>query len=84
MPCRYAYRKPGSNAVHCRIQRDEAKQWDFCAHQYYCAKSKRYELSCDACALPQKYEAKLIKDGQEALREAQAVFKPAEILVRKD
>lgn len=60
MGCSYAYRKTGHDTVHCTIQKEQAKKWDFCAHQYYCRNSGRYELNADAhgCAIKTKEEAK--------------------------
>lgn len=51
--CEYAYRKGGSNAVHCQIQTQKGGKWDFCAHQYFCKQRDRYEIAKEAegCAL---------------------------------
>lgn len=58
--CANAYRKPGSNAVHCKIQAERGGQWDFCAHQYYCNQSRRWEMTAQAnrCPLPEEAAAK--------------------------
>ena len=57
--CKHAYRKPGKNTLHCDIQTKQGGKWDFCAHQYLCGMTKRYELSREAnsCPMPKK-EAK--------------------------
>lgn len=51
--CANAFRSAYDNVVHCRVQADGAKKWDFCAHQYLCNRSRRYELDVSAsqCAL---------------------------------
>lgn len=36
--CPYAYRKPGDQSVHCRKS-------DWCAAQYYCRNSRRWEAA---------------------------------------
>lgn len=53
--CEQAYRKPGRNTVHCKIQTERGGKWDFCAHQYFCPSKGRYELSegANACTLCQ-------------------------------
>ena len=50
--CEHAYRKPGKNTVHCMIQMEKKSKWDFCAHQYFCSQSQRYELSVEANDCP--------------------------------
>ena len=74
--CQYAYRKPGKDTVHCSIQTAQAKKWDFCAHQYLCNQSRRYEMNADAngCALPKKTKKALLEEANAALDEAKAVF----------
>lgn len=54
--CRYAYRKGGSDAAHCRLQTGNGRKWDFCAFQYFCGQTRRYEVSDGAktCKLPAK------------------------------
>lgn len=55
--CDRAVRKPGSNAVHCTIQAERGGQWDFCAHQYYCNQSRRWEMTSQATRCPLREEA---------------------------
>lgn len=56
--CESAYRKAGKNTVHCMIQTENGGKWDFCAHQYLCLQSNRYELSktAAACTIRQKHD----------------------------
>lgn len=51
--CEEAYRS-GGNAVRCRLQ--QGGKWNFCAHQYMCAVSNRYEVGKGAvsCGLRKK------------------------------
>lgn len=60
--CVFSFRK-GGNAVHCQIQAQNGGKWDFCAHQYFCRNTNRYELSKQAnmCTAPEK-----LKDGAAA------------------
>lgn len=50
--CEQAYRKPGKNSVHCKIQTANGGKWDFCAHQYFCPNSNRWELNAEANKCP--------------------------------
>lgn len=74
--CKYAYRKPGKNTVHCAIQTKQGGKWEFCAHQYLCKNLNRYELSKEAemCPLPKKIEERVIEEANEALAKAEIVF----------
>ncbi len=74
--CEYAYRKPGCDTVHCSIQKAQARKWDFCAHQYLCNQTRRYEMNTDAtaCTLPKKAKKALVEQGKAALDEAERVF----------
>lgn len=51
--CKYAARKPGADGVRCSVQQQRGWKWDFCSHQYYCGREKRYVLDRGAggCAL---------------------------------
>lgn len=40
--CGFAYRKLGDVSIHCKRQN---KPFDYCAHQYLCPQTKRWELS---------------------------------------
>ena len=40
--CGFAYRKMGDVSIHCTAQK---KPFDYCAHQYMCHQTKRWELS---------------------------------------
>lgn len=50
--CAQAYRKPGKNSVHCNIQTAKGGQWDFCAHQYLCQRTGKWELTAEATVCP--------------------------------
>lgn len=50
--CEKAYRKPGRDTVHCEIQTEKGGKWDFCAHQYFCQRTQKYELSREANECP--------------------------------
>lgn len=41
--CPHAYRKPGDVSVHCRRLAD--KKQDYCAHQYLCNMTRKWEVS---------------------------------------
>lgn len=44
--CPYAYRKSGDVSVHCRVlTEDKNSSQDYCAHQYLCNMSRRWEVS---------------------------------------
>lgn len=45
MDCAYAYRKIGDVSLHCRFQSDRGDRHDWCAHQYLCKRTKRWEVS---------------------------------------
>lgn len=78
--CDKAYRKPGKNTLHCEIQTANGGKWDFCAHQYFCQNSKRYELSKEAndCPLPQKEAEKAKEQAKAAVAEAENAIAEAE------
>lgn len=71
--CEHAYRKPGKDTLHCDIQTAQGGRWDFCAHQYLCTNSRRYELSKEAtdCPLPNKEPA--IEAAEETAKAEEAV-----------
>jgi hypothetical protein len=56
--CQQAYRKGGSNAVHCKIQQERGGKWDFCAYQYFCKKSNRYEMSAEVAKCRLRHDRK--------------------------
>lgn len=44
--CPFAYRQYGDKNVHCRkIQEIPYVRWTFCAHQYECRRSGRWEAT---------------------------------------
>ena len=43
--CEFSYRKNGDASLHCRFQSDRGDRHDWCAHQYLCARTKRWEVS---------------------------------------
>lgn len=57
--CPYAERPSNALPVRCEIQHDNKSKWDFCAHQYSCRVTGRYELTAEAttCKLRKKGEA---------------------------
>lgn len=46
--CRYACRVKGDVSVHCRILQERGARHDYCAHQYLCNRTKRWETSQEA------------------------------------
>ena len=54
--CEYGYRKPGDVSVHCRLLMDCGKN-DYCAHQYLCRVSNRWEVSNQGKSCPVKNKA---------------------------
>lgn len=45
MDCKYAYRKAGDVSLHCRILEKKERERDWCAHQYLCKRTRRWEVS---------------------------------------
>ena len=43
--CEYAYRKNGDVSLHCRYLTEKGERHDWCAHQYLCARTKKWEVS---------------------------------------
>lgn len=43
--CKYAYRKNGDVSLHCRCLTEKGERHDWCAHQYLCARTKKWEVS---------------------------------------
>ncbi len=43
--CEYAYRKPGDVSLHCKRLSRDGKMSDYCAHQYLCNQTRRWEVS---------------------------------------
>lgn len=82
--CEQAYRKPGRNTVHCKIQTERGGKWDFCAHQFFCPSKGRYELSegANTCALRQPVpETK--KTGKKEEPKKREVKNPTEAKTKK-
>ena len=42
--CEYAFRKNGDVSLHCRLLETD-KNGDWCAHQYMCNQTKKWEVS---------------------------------------
>ena len=43
--CEYAYRKNGDVSLHCRYLTEKKARHDWCAHQYLCSRTKKWEVS---------------------------------------
>lgn len=44
--CPFAFRKSGDTNVMCRkIAENPNSKWIFCAHQYYCGQTRRWEAT---------------------------------------
>lgn len=43
--CEYAYRKNGDVSLHCRYLTQNGARHDWCAHQYLCGRTRRWEVS---------------------------------------
>ena len=83
--CKLMYRKPGKDTAHCKVQAEKGGQWDFCAHQYFCHRTNKWELTdkANACPLaaetpvkqaePKKKTAKKKKLEPEPVKEAAPV-----------
>ena len=50
--CPFAYRKNGDVSLHCR--KLDGKPSDYCAHQYLCNRSRKWEVSPKAAKCPLK------------------------------
>lgn len=46
--CKYAYRVIGDVSLHCMAQKESGARHDYCAHQYLCAQTRRWEVSSGA------------------------------------
>lgn len=46
--CEYAYRKNGDVSLHCRYLTEKKARHDWCAHQYLCGRTKKWEVSADS------------------------------------
>lgn len=46
--CEYAYRKNGDVSLHCRYLTEKKARHDWCAHQYLCARTKKWEVSAES------------------------------------
>lgn len=46
--CPYVFRKPGRNTAHCRALAERGQSNDFCAMQYFCRVTDRWELKPEA------------------------------------
>ena len=54
------FRKPGRNTAHCRALAERGQSNDFCAMQYFCGVTGRWELKPEAaqCILTEEREVK--------------------------
>lgn len=52
--CPYGYRKPGDVSVHCR--KLDKMTSDYCAHQYLCRVSNKWEVSPQGKQCPMNKE----------------------------
>lgn len=46
--CEYAYRKNGDVSLHCRYLTEKKARHDWCAHQYLCGRTKKWEVSAES------------------------------------
>ena len=46
--CEYAYRKNGDVSLHCRYLTEKKARHDWCAHQYLCGITKKWEVSAES------------------------------------
>ena len=54
--CPYGYRRPGDVSVHCKVLEAQKKSNDYCAHQYLCNRSRRWEVSPQGAFCPVREE----------------------------
>ena len=54
--CPKAYRVYGKKEIFCREAEKKGARWPYCAHQYQCGRTGRYEASKDALNCPLRNE----------------------------